>query len=216
MKPLVFFGAAYFDYIKLIDAINRHEPTWNLLGFIDDTPELQGKTFLGYTVLGTRDRIPELNREGVYFVNNVHGPRNKQAVAEMLLNRGCRIAGLIHPGIDMNYVTTGIGCVIPDGCVIGSNVAIGNFVTLRLRVLLSHDVTVEDYVFVGPGATIGGETVLRQGAFIGAGATVMLRREVGAGAVVGAGSVVTRNVMPHVTVAGVPAREMSLKGGETS
>ena len=213
MKPLVIFGAAFFDVIKLIDAINRHAPTWNLLGFIDDTQEIQGKSFMGYPILGGRERIPELNLQGVYFVNNVHGPRNKKVVADMLLDHGCRIATLIHPGIDMNYVTTGIGCILPDGCVVGSGTRIGNFVTLRLRVLLSHDVKVEDYVFVGPGAIIGGETTLKEGAFVGAGATVMLYREVGAGAMVGAGSVVTKDVMAHTTVAGVPARELSEKRG---
>ncbi len=212
MKPLVFLGAAFFDVIKLVNAINRDAPTWNLLGFVDDTAEVQGKTFMGYPVLGGRELIPKLNKEGVHFVNNVHGPRNKKIVADMLLANDCRIATLIHPNIDMDYVTVGMGSILPDGCIVGSGTKIGNFVTLRLRVLLSHDVKVEDYVFVGPGAIIGGETTLKEGAFIGAGATVMLYREVGEGAMVGAGSVVTKNVKPHVTVAGIPARETAAKG----
>jgi len=213
MKPLVIYGAAFFDVIKLIDAINRHTPTWQLLGFVDDAQEVQGKSFMGYPVLGGQECIPALNMQEAHFVNNVHGPKNKKIVANMLLDRGCRIATLIHPQIDMNYVTTGIGCILPDGCIVGSGTKIGNFVTLRLRVLLSHDVTVEDYVFVGPGAVIGGETKLKEGAFIGAGATVMLYREIGERAVVGAGSVVTKDVPPNVTVAGVPARQLPEKRG---
>jgi hypothetical protein len=39
MKKIVIYGAAYFDVVKLIDAINRVSPAWTLLGFLDDTPD---------------------------------------------------------------------------------------------------------------------------------------------------------------------------------
>jgi sugar O-acyltransferase (sialic acid O-acetyltransferase NeuD family) len=210
MKKLVIFGAAYLDLIKLVDAINRSSPTWELLGFIDDTEELQGKSFFDYPVLGTRELIPDLARDdAVHFYNNVHGHWTRtELIADLLDAHGCRIADLIHPSIDMSYVEIGRGCILPDGCVVGSNTRIGDFVAARLHALISHDVTVEDYAFVGPGAVIGGYATLGKGCFIGAGATVMTRRTVGAGSVVGAGAVVTRDVLPETTVAGNPAKEL--------
>jgi maltose O-acetyltransferase len=77
-------------------------------------------------------------------------------------------------------------------------------------------ITVEDGAIVGYDATLlcheflreefrVGEVVVREGAMIGAGAVVLPGVEVGAGAQVMANSVVTEDVPPGETVAGVPA-----------
>ncbi|BAU26512.1 sugar O-acyltransferase (sialic acid O-acetyltransferase NeuD family) [Aneurinibacillus soli] len=213
MNQLIIFGAAYFDLIKLIDAINKEKPTWEIIGFLDDTKSLQGEVFRGYKVLGGREKISQfVEKKNIFFFNNVcgHWTRSKQ-VADLLDSYGCQIPNLIHPAIDMNYVEIGRGCLLPEGCVIGGGARIGNFVTVRLQSLISHDVQVEDHVFIGPGVTIGSEAVLKKGCFIGAGATVMLNRTVGIASTVGAGAVVTKDVADQVTVAGVPAKEVRRK-----
>ena len=47
---------------------------------------------------------------------------------------------------------------------------------------------------------------MRRGVLIGAGAKILGNIEIGVGAKVAAGSVVLRDVPPHTTVAGIPAR----------
>ena len=49
-------------------------------------------------------------------------------------------------------------------------------------------------------------TYIRKGASIGSSATLLCGITVGENAIVGAGSVVTRDVPPNCTVAGVPAK----------
>lgn len=210
MKQILIYGAGFFDVMKLLEAINRSRPTWTILGFLDDTPELQGRSIHGYPVLGGRDLLPEYaDRQDVYVFNNVNGSRaGARHVADLLKSYDCRIPNLIHPSIDLNYVQLGFGCIIPEGCVLGADVTMGDFVTLRYGCVISHEVTIGDFVLLGPGATVGSRVCLKNGSLIGAGATVLVGNTVGEFGIVGGGAVVTAPVAPGATVAGVPAKEI--------
>ena len=121
------------------------------------------------------------------------------------------------------------GCTLGDGCMIGAFVEIQRDVTVgpRCRVqshsFLCSGVTLEADVFVGHGVMFINDrhpsvaaaldrswklepTLVRAGASIGSGALILCGVTVGAGATIGAGAVVTPDVPPGATVAGVPAR----------
>lgn len=213
MRKLIIYGASFPDIIKIVDAINRKEPVWEIQGFLDDNKAIQDSVIMGYPVLGGKEALNKLARQKntSFFVNiSSHWSRLK-SIVDLLDSYQCEIATLVHPSIDMNYVRIGRGCILGDGCLIGSNAVIGDFVFARLGSLISHDVIVEDYVFIGSDASIGSNAILKKGCYLGSGATIMRKITVGKNAVVGAGAVATKDVPPDVTVAGVPAKVLKKK-----
>ena len=208
MKRLFIYGSGHLDVIKLIDAINRAQPTFTIAGFINDVKQEQNKNFMGYPVVGGREAIAALaaHGENVFFNNINSSIKNHKMIAAILEENGCKIVSLLHPSVDMNYVDCARGAIIPEGCVIGGNVAIGKYFTCRLKSLISHNVSVGDFVYVGPGANCCGHSVLEDGCFIGTGAVISTGVTIGAGAVVGAGSLVIKDVAARTLVHGSPAK----------
>lgn len=127
------------------------------------------------------------------------------------------------------------GCRIGDDTKIGAfveiqrNASVGARCKISSHSFICEGVTIEDEVFIGhgvmfindrrPRATVGGEpqsdkdwkvvpTRVCKGASIGSGAAIMCGITIGERALVGAGAVVTKNVAPDATVAGVPARSL--------
>ena len=120
--------------------------------------------------------------------------QERNALAAHLQNRISEVFGVdVHPAARI-----GSGILIDHGTsvVIGETAVVEDFVSLL------HEVTLG-----GTGKETGDRhPKVRRGVLIGAGAKILGNIEVGIGAKVGAGSVVLRDVPPHTTVAGIPAR----------
>jgi len=212
VKKLVIYGAQVPDTIKLIESINDNKPEWEIYGFIDDRTERQGVSFMGYPVLGTVKIVSELvkNDDIYFFVTHCSKPYNFKKNVDTLKSYNCKFANLIHPSVNLKYVKIGHGCQISEGCTVGANVEIGNFVTIRLKALICHDARIEDYSMICPNATVGSVAVIKQGSFIGTSATVLRTKTVGEWSTVGAGAVVVKDVVKNITVVGVPAKELKI------
>ena len=210
VQKIVIFGAAHFGVVKIIDAINRREPAWEVIGFLDDVKYPEARVYHGLPILGTRELIPKLVSEGVQFVNNVSGHWTRtRKVAALLQAGGCRMPNIVHPAVDLSYVEMGQGCLLAEGVILGDHVKMGNYVTLRYGCIVSHDVVLEDYVMMAAGSVASGFSVLKKGCFVGAGATILGEKTIlGEGSLVGAGAAVVGPVPDYVTVVGVPARPL--------
>jgi acetyltransferase-like isoleucine patch superfamily enzyme len=133
---------------------------------------------------------------------------------------------------DQSYVRErtliGPGSVIGRGSVVDNDVVVGARVKVQTNVYLTAFTTIEDDVFVGPGATTTNDNTmarhdeetplrgatLRRACRVG-GATVLTPGvEIGEEAFVAAGSVVTRDVAARAVVIGVPARAVREVGEE--
>ena len=99
-----------------------------------------------------------------------------------------------------------VGAFVGPHAVIEPGTVLGRDCCVLSGAIISHDCTLDDDVFVGPGVTVCGNVKLRRHCRIGAGATLLPGITVGEYAVVGAGSVVLRDVPDGKVVKGNPAR----------
>ena len=114
----------------------------------------------------------------------------------------------IHLGayIDsLSGLTVGTNSTINQGCRLDSRggITIGNNVSISADVrILTADHDLQSRNFVGTTKPVAIEDYV----FVGTGATILPGVRLGRGSAVGAGSVVTKHVAPRMIVAGVPAR----------
>lgn len=178
-----------------------------LLGFLDDEPSLHGETVADHGVLGGLEWVDA--HPGVEVVIGVGSPQGRATVLQALDERGIRPTTVIHPSAQLGpRVQIGTGSIICPGVVLTCDIALGRAVVVNYGALLGHDCRVGDAAFIAPGAHVAGKVSVGERADIGIGASIIQGVTIGSGAVVGAGAVVIRDVMPHTTVVGVPARPL--------
>lgn len=117
----------------------------------------------------------------------------------------------------------GNDCVISQNVMMGPDVNIGNHCKIQNNVSIYKGVILEDEVFCAPSCVFTNvytprafierkdefrTTLVKKGATIGANATIICGSTIGKYALIGAGAVVTKDILDHALVVGVPARQI--------
>ncbi len=210
MTPLVIVGAGGFaqETVELVRAINAVNPTYDLLGYLDDDPELAGVELVGLAVIGPIGHLDSLpDAQAVVCLGSPTNISLRHRVVERLNLSDDRFATLVHPTVSVpGSVRLGPGTVVHAQTVFTADVAVGRHVEIMPLVTMTHGNRVDDYATFGAGAKLAGNVRVGSCAYVGSGALVREDLEIGSGSLVGMGSVVTCSVPPGEVWAGNPAR----------
>jgi acetyltransferase EpsM len=207
MQKLVIWGAS--GHALVVAEAIRLRGDFEIAGFLDDLhPEHRGKEFCGAKILGGREQLDLLQRNGIH--NLVFGFGNCEArlkLAELAHAKGFKLASAIHPkAIIAPDVQVGYGSFIAAGAVVNTRTQIGDNAIINTASSVDHECVIEDGAHICPGVHLGGSVFVGRGAWVGIGATVVNAVSIGAGALVGAGAVVLHDIPKGAVAYGVPAK----------
>jgi len=210
MKQLILFpfnGNAR-EALGVVEAINKQEPTWEVLGFVDDDPARSGDSMGVFPVLGGREvfsRYPD-----AYVVAVPGRPDNyweRISLIEGLEIPEARLATLVHPSASIGpSCLLSFNTVLMAGVVLTASVQLAPHVGVLPNTVLSHDVVVGQGTLIGASVVIAGGVQVGECCYIGSGSHILQNVIIGDMALVGLGSTILHSVPPRTVVAGNPGK----------
>lgn len=210
MKDLVIIGAGDFgrEMANVVERINaiRENPEWDLIGYIDDNPDIQGNIIDGYKVIGTTDYLNTVDQE-IFAICSLGVARVRKKVIEKIRNSNIKYATLIDPDARIyKGASVGKGSIICGGSILAIDTKVGDHVVVNLNCTLGHDDIVENYCVINPGVNVSGKVIVRECSDLGTGMKAIQGLSIGPNTTVGAGSVVLRDIEKNCVAVGVPAK----------
>jgi sugar O-acyltransferase (sialic acid O-acetyltransferase NeuD family) len=210
MNGIIILGAAglakeFFLYIK------RANPEIKEFYFVNDLDDDQNYLEIeGENYPVVKNWIFEKKYD---FVVAVGSPKIKKKLVKKAIDSGLKPAKtIIDPSalILIDRSNIGFGGVIAPGCILTTNIKIGNFVTLNLNTTVGHDTIIGDYCTTNPGVHISGQLSIGECNEFGTGCIVRDRLTLGSNKTFGAQTAVVKNIIGDESeiYIGVPSKKL--------
>lgn len=209
MNKLIIIGASGFgrEVAWLVERINKVNPTWDLLGFIDDNPDLKDAVVGGYKVLGTSSAVGDYT--DAYFVCAVGASKIREIIINKVteISPSIKFATLLDPTVEISdRVEIGEGTIICAHSIITVDISIGKHNIINLDCTVGHDAIMQDYVTLYPSVNVSGITNIGRCSELGTGTQIIQGKKVGDYSIVGAGAVIVKDIPEKCTAVGSPAK----------
>ena len=210
IKKLGIFGTSGFSREVADIAV---ELGYSVIFIAQDEMELKAWTFPDEIILES----DVLKQVDITFAIGIGDNAVREKVAQRFDDK-LSFVNLIHPSASfgrgqLQIIEAKKGVVVCSGVRFTNNILVGNFTIFNLNATLGHDVIVEDYVNVAPGANISGNVHLGVRSWVGSGAVINQgtmggKIIIGEDTVIGSGSMVTKHCNPKSIYFGIPARKI--------
>lgn len=213
IQKIVIVGAGGFgrEIVWLIERINAVSPSWEIVGFVDDDPNIT--TVGAHEVLGSVDWLSKRDGEPLAVAVAIGSSTVRRGVCRRLLRNGSlSFPNLIDPTVILSdSVRMGRGSIICASTILTVDIELGDFCIINLDCTVGHDARIDDYVTLYPSVNVSGATRLSECVEMGTGSQTIQMLSVGEETVVGAGAVVIKNLPARCTAVGVPARPVAFR-----
>lgn len=196
MKNIVVIGAGDLgkEVVWLIEDINKRQPTYLILGFLDDDAGKTGGEFYGYRVLGTTKELEEIHRRmplaAVIAIQD--GSVRRKIVEE---HKGFNSwESIIHPtAVIAGSSPVGTGTVVFPQVTASVDTKFGKFGLLYIHATISNDCKIGDFVSIMSGASVSERAEIGDECFLAAGSTIYPHKKLGCRVEVGVKATVGRD-----------------------
>lgn len=214
MENIAIYGAGGFgrEIACLINAINKVEPQWNIIGFFDDNSSLKGTSNNYGEILGGIETLNTWNTP-LSIIMAIGNPKILELVVNKINNPTIKFPNIIAPDVlflDQNDFSLGQGNLIGFRCVISCNVQLGNFNLFNIDAIIGHDSLIGNYNVFSPSVRISGEVKIGNTNFFGVSSVVLQQKKIGSNTIIGTNSVIMRNTADQCTYIGNPAIKFNI------
>lgn len=174
-----------------------------------------GEYYFGHKIVGTNEDLFEKDLSDKNFAISVGNNIIRSELFNNLINKGGNIPNLIHPSaVVSKYSKFGRGLQVHALCVIDPDVIIGDDCMISDGSIVNHSVVMNNHCFVACNVVVGAYTKVNDFSFIGSGATLISGKacSIGYNSIIGAGAVVTKPVKDNIVVVGNPAKFFKRNG----
>lgn len=211
MKDIIIYGGGGLgkEVACTIKRINDKVPTWNLIGFVDDSIAIGTHISHFGEVLGNIEYLNSYTHKINVVIAIGNGNISKKIVSQ-IFNPNIEFPNLVYPNFwveDYNTFTIGKGNIIQGGCAVTCDVSIGDFNILNGSVVIGHDVTIGNYNTIMPATRISGEVNIGDCNVFGVSSIILQRLKIKNNTTIGAGAVLMTNPKENSIYIGNPAKK---------
>ena len=211
MKKIVIVGAGGFgrEVEWLIKRINQVNPTYEMIGFVDDGKAI-GEEIGHSKVIYTTDELSKVNEELCVTIAIGNAKVRKMIANKLSANPNLEFPNLIDPSViyDEEETTLGKGNIICAGTIMTVNIAIGNFNIINLDCTIGHDDILNNYITIYPSVNVSGNVIVNDCTEIGTGTQIIQGLSVNGNTIIGASAAVVKSIEESGTYVGVPVKKI--------
>tara|TARA_Y100001960_G_C14774755_1_gene882388 strand:- start:805 stop:1437 length:633 start_codon:yes stop_codon:yes gene_type:complete len=201
MKKLIIItaGSGSREVLLAIEEINRISPTWEILGFVDENPDLIGKEIDGYPVIDPKKQ--KITNDVYGICGNANGEIRERLSNEYIEKYKIDLATIIAPNVTIRKnFEVGPGSIIMPDVAISFDVKLGKGVFVLWKVLIAHHVRLGDYSTIFSCAKMTGKCTVGDFSTIGASSTINVGVNIGKNCFIGIGSLIYSDIIDNKRV----------------
>lgn len=196
MKNIIIIGAGDLgkEVVWLIEDINKVQPTYVILGFLDDDIAKDGGEFYGYRVLGDTNQLERIaEKTPVSAIIAIQDGKTRKKIRES--HKGfTNWASIIHPtAVIASTSMIGQGSIVFPHVTVSVDTKLGDFELLYINSTICNDCIIGDYVSLMSGASVSERAEIGNECFLAAGCTVYPHKILGQRVEVGVEATANKN-----------------------